>query len=39
MLNKGGKGLVDNPFIAKLLKTFEEPVPGQLFIDGADESD
>jgi hypothetical protein len=32
-LNQGSDGLVENPFTAEFLKTFEGPVPGQLFID------
>jgi hypothetical protein len=32
-LNQGSDGLVDDPFTAEFLKTFEGPIPGQLFID------
>jgi hypothetical protein len=35
-LNEGSEGLVDNPFTAEFLNTFEGPVPGQLFIDRGD---
>ena len=33
LLNQVSEGLVDSPFTAKLLKSLEGPVPGQLFID------
>ena len=32
-LNQGSDGLLDGPFAAEFLKTFEGPIPGQLFID------
>ena len=32
-LKQGSKSLVDNPFTAEFLKTFEGPVPGELFIN------